>query len=276
MNQKYIDRIDAWHAQRIESLVGESGWLNLVGLFWLQEGHCRFGTDPSNEVRFPEGTGSEHMGVFELEDGRVSIRINPGIEVLCGKEKLVDMVLSTDAEGEPTRLSHGSMQFYVIERDGQFGVRLRDLDSPKVRGFRGIERFEVDRKWEIKAAIDLYSQPKKFSVPTVLGNPGERQSPGALRFEIDGNPYSLDPIGEMKDDRLFLIIADATTGITTYSGGRYMWIDTPGQDGTTIIDFNKAYNPPCVFTDFAACPLPPEQNKLPIAVTAGEKIYSKQ
>ena len=258
--------INQWHENRIASLKSQSGWLNLSGLFWLKEGVHTFGAHESNDLVFPAGKASDHIGTFLLKDGAVSIKVNPGVEVLNNGVPVTEMDLIVGTE-----LTHGSLSWFVIEREGgRKAVRLRDSEHPDLQSFNGIERYEIDQAWRVKATMEAYDPPKLLTVPTIYGTVREQPSPGVLVFEIDGEEYRLDPID---GKRLFIIFADKTNGRGTYGAGRFLYIDPPGPDGTTVIDFNKAYNPPCAFTAFATCPLPPIQNRLQVAVTAGEKQY---
>ena len=154
------------------------------------------------------------------------------------------------------------------------GIRLRDSENPRIAGFTGIERFPVSEKWRIEAQFKPYDSVKIISVPTVLGTIDQSPCTGALVFEIDGREYSLDPITDEGSPGFFIIFGDATNGKETYGAGRFLGAEAAGPGGKVILDFNKAYNPPCAFSPFATCPLPPKQNVLPVAVTAGEKAYA--
>lgn len=269
----YVAEIQQWHKKRIESLTDQNGWLNLAGLFWLKAGENSFGTDASNDIVFPAGKAPPIIGSFVLEQGAVSVRIKPGVEVMHGDEPVSTLKLQSDAEGEPTMLTLGSLSWFIIKRGDALGVRLRDSENPRLRHFKGIETFPIDPAWRVEAMLEPYDPPKKMAVPTVLGTTLEQSSPGALVFQIHGNTYRLDPIAEPGDKQLFVIFADATNGVETYGAGRFLYVDRPGKDGKAIIDFNKAHNPPCAFSKFATCPLPPAQNRLLVKVTAGEKKY---
>ncbi len=272
-HDSYVAEIQDWHRKRIESLKSPNGWLNLVGLFWLKEGENRFGSDPSNDIVFPEGKAPRFIGTITLRDGVVRTRIDRGVEVLHDGKPVREIPMKTDAQGNPTVLSLGSLRWFIIERKKGYGVRLRDLESPRVAEFMGIEMFPIDSAWRVEARFEPYVPPKMISVPTILGTTRRQPSPGALVFKIRGKTYRLDPIAEPEDKELFVIFSDETAGIETYGGGRFLYVNRPGKDGKTVIDFNKAYNPPCAFTPYATCPLPPAQNHLPFRVTAGEKKY---
>ena len=274
-NSSYVSSLQEWHQERIESLKGKNGWLSLVGLLWLEEGENSFGSDPSNDIIFPKERAPEFIGSFILQNEQVRIRIESGVKVLYQGKLVKDMKLRTDTDEEPTVLYSDSLSWFIIKRGGKFAVRLRDSDNPHLLEFKGIETFAIDPAWRIKARFEPYDPPKKISVPTVLGTIREETSPGALVFRINGETYRLDPIAEPNDKHFFVIFADKTNGDETYGAGRFLSVEKPGADGITRIDFNKAYNPPCAFTEFATCPLPPSQNRLRIKVTAGEKKYER-
>ncbi len=160
----------------------------------------------------------------------------------------------------------------LLRRDDKIGIRLRDLEAPLVRDFEGIERFPVEKSWQVEAVFKRYENPVEISIPTVLGTIEKDTSFGRLAFVIENQQYHIDPI--FSGDKLFIIFADLTNGIETYGGGRFLYSDVPDSTGKTILDFNKAYNPPCAFTKFATCPLPPKENRLRIEIKAGEKSYS--
>jgi uncharacterized protein (DUF1684 family) len=183
------------------------------------------------------------------------------------------MEMLPDASGDPTFLTLDSLSWFIIKRDGRFAVRLRDRESRFLKEFSGIQRFPVDSTWRIPAKLEKYDPPKQVKVPNILGSVSESESPGALVFEYEGIEFKLDPLGESLSRSLFLIFADQTNGTDTYGAGRFLYVDPPDSLGNTTIDFNKSYNPPCAFTAYATCPLPPSQNILPFRVTAGEKNY---
>ena len=274
IDESYLKSIEEWHQHRIEELKAPDGWLSLAGLYWLKEGENRFGTEPSNDVVFPIGKGAPEMGVFILDNGRVTVTANRDIEILHDKDSVTTLDMKSDGTGNPTLLSYGTLSWFVIERGDQIGIRLRDSANSHIAGFQDIKRFPVSMKWHIEAQYKPYDTVKMIAVPTVLGTISESPCSGALVFEINGRTYSLDPITEESGGSYFIIFGDESNGTETYGGGRFLSASAAGPDGKVVLDFNKAYNPPCAFTPFATCPLPPEQNVLPIAVTAGEKTYA--
>ncbi|RMG63482.1 MAG: DUF1684 domain-containing protein [Calditrichaeota bacterium] len=270
----YLAEIEQWHKERVERLTSETGWLTLVGLHWLREGMNPFGSDSSNAVIFPP-KAPPFMGTFFLDaGGHVRVKINPEVEVLYQGKPVREMDLVSDAEGEPTVLWWHTLNWFIIKRGDRYAVRVRDTQAETRLNFLGLERFPVDPRWRVVARFEPFDPPRTIEVPNILGMVDKEPCPGALAFEIDGKTYRLYPTGTMEDKEWFIVFGDATNGKTTYGGGRFIYVPRPGPDGTTVIDFNKAYNPPCVFTHYATCPLPPPQNRLPFEVTAGEKKYA--
>ena len=263
-----------WRNERVTSLRKPDGWLSLAGLFWLDQGENRFGTAVSNKIRFPEKRGPEKMGSFYLEGGKVRIRVNGGVPVTSDGKPVTEMELKTDeGGGDPTVLKLGSLTWYVIKRADRFAVRIKDRESPGLKRFQGIRYYPIEESWRIVATFEPYVPPQQIKVPNITGQVYDETSPGALVFEKDGKTYRLDPVLEEGSDELFVIFGDATNGRDTYGGGRFLYTAKPGPDNKVLLDFNRAYNPPCAFTPWATCPLPPSQNKLPIAVLAGERSY---
>jgi uncharacterized protein (DUF1684 family) len=155
-----------------------------------------------------------------------------------------------------------------------YGIRARDLNSDLVKNFTDIDRFPIDQSWDIKSRYEEYNPPKEIVVPNILGQMNKEKSPGAVVFDRNGKTYKIEAVDE-GDNNLFLIFADETSGEETYGGGRFLYVNKPDSTGIIDLDFNKAYNPPCVFTKYATCPLPPEQNYLKLKIEAGEKMYGK-
>lgn len=272
----YLEQLEEFRRGRIESLAGEEGWLGLVGLYWLEEGESRFGSDPNAEIVLPDRPALAGepavLGSLLVEAGRVELRPRPGSSLTIEGEPARNTTLADDSGGEPTVLELGSLRFLVIERSGRLALRVRDSESPARRDFAGLEWFPPDPRWRIEGRVDPYEPPRSLEVPSVMGWDVSQSSPGAVVFEAAGGPVRLDVLADSTDDRLFVIFGDATNGHETYDGGRYLYAEPPGEDGKVIVDFNRAYSPPCVFTPYATCPLPPPQNRLPFRVEAGEKL----
>lgn len=184
------------------------------------------------------------------------------------------IVMHNDLQDHPTKLTLGPLSWTIIKRGEKYGVRLRDHEHPLLKTFDGITTYPIDSTWRVEATFEPNNPPKILAIPTILNTIDEEPSPGAFVFKLNGKTYRLDATGKMTDKDLFVIFADQTNGKETYGAGRFLYVPTPNESGKTIIDFNKAYNPPCAFTAYATCPLPPEQSKLPVRITAGEKKYA--
>ncbi len=271
---KYENEIREWHTSRIERLKQPDSWLSLAGLFWLDESENTFGSGLENDIILPISTAPEYMGFFYRSGDSVWVQTADSLTVISDQLKITGRVrLMSDADGQPTVLEWGNLKWYIIKRGEKYGVRLKDAQDPKLLAFQGIDRFPVSADWRIPAQLEAYDPPKQIPIPNVLGMVNDSPSPGALVFQIDDQTYRLDPIADPGDDQYFIIFADETSGIETYGAGRFLVVDAPGSNGQTFIDFNKAYNPPCAFSEFATCPLPPSQNRLAVKITAGEKNY---
>lgn len=271
---EYVKQIEKWDQRRVERLKADDGWLNLVGRFWLKPGENTFGISKDNNVVIESPKLPDHIGTFLFKDSSVIFKANDGVNVLLNGEPVKEVLMIDDQKADMTVLQIGSIKFNLIIRDTLYGIRARDLNSELVKNFKGIERFPIDESWNINARFEPYDPPKEIAVPNVLGQISKEKSPGAVVFERDGKTYKIDAVDE-GGDKLFLIIADETSGEETYGGGRFMYVDKPDSLGSVMLDFNKAYNPPCVFTKYATCPLPPEQNYLKLKIEAGEKMYGE-
>ena len=274
----YLEELKQWDGARIAALKDPNGWLNLEGLFWFKKGVNSFGSAKENELVYDNTAFPKHLGDFIYEDGKVywkdaatekiTIKDNAGL-VIANAETLN---LLTATEGK--YLSQWKdFVWVVIQREDKVGVRFRNLKAKTLLEFKGIERFPVDARWRIKAKVIPQNQ-NPLMIMNVLGQNTAQKHGGQLVFEIEGKTYRLDAIDE-GGVRLFVTFADVTSGKTTYGSGRFIELDKPDADGYTYIDFNKAYNPPCAFTEFATCPLPPPQNRMSIAIPAGEKKYGQ-
>jgi len=270
----YTSEIQKWRAERLEEINGENGWTTLVGLFWLSEGQNRFGSDRSNDIVLPRNRSPKFAGSLNLSKDVVHLEARPEAGITNGGSPANNLVLQTDDAGKPTVLKMGSLTFFVIKRGEKFGLRVKDKHHPARSNFAGLGYFPTDLNWRLEAKFEPYNPPKIVPIVNVLGMVENMTSPGALAFEMSGMTYRLDPVLEKGSNKLFIIFADKTSGNETYGAGRYLYADPPNADGKVVVDFNKAHNPPCAFTKFATCPLPPRQNRLAIWVEAGEKKYT--
>jgi uncharacterized protein (DUF1684 family) len=269
-NEKaFRNEIKQWDEKRIESLRSANGWVNLAGLFWLTPGENKFGAAADNQIVFNDPRFPAHLGSFILNEKEVMWKTAPGNEVY-NKQQLVDQLIHFDInQNQGIQLAYQTFRWTIIKRENMVGVRFRDLDHPNLKIFHHIERYKPSLKWKINATLEqsLYAS---VSITNVLGQTYQMPSPGKIVFEIEGKKYKLDAVDEGGDD-LFILFADDTNAEDTYESGRFLYIPKPDANGNTVVDFNKSINPPCAFSTFATCPLPPKQNVLPIAVMAGEK-----
>jgi len=270
--------IDAWKERRIASLKREDGWLTLVGLYWLDKGENSVGSDPKSKVVLPAGKAPARLGTITLSDAGAVFTAAPGETVDAGGKSLARVELSSDAGGrESTMLRRGPLRFYLIDRSGRIGVRVKDTESAALKSFHGIDRFSTDVRWRIEAKVERHDPPNRIPVPNVLGTAYESTSPATLVFEVGGQTLRLDAVDEEGTTDWFVVFGDATNGKETYGGGRFLYVTPPaaGSPALAVVDFNKAYNPPCVFSPYATCPLPTKENRLPVRIEAGEKSFGE-
>jgi len=259
----YTQEINKWRSDRATRLKADDGWLTLVGLSWIHDG--------ANDVKLPS-TPAATVHVV-LQNGKATLSPLKGMTI-DGKLLAAAVALRDDTDtAGPTVVHYGTLAFHVIKRNDKYGLRIKDTKSPARVHFKGLHYFPADPKYRVEARFEPYNPPKKIAITNVLGMTGDEVSPGALVFSLGGKTYRIDPILEQGEKDLFIIFKDQTSGRETYGAARYLYAAPPGADGKTIIDFNKAYNPPCAFTSFATCPLPPPQNRLALRITAGEKKY---
>lgn len=273
-DEEHAKEVNEWHQKRISNLTGPEDWLKLAGLYELEDGTHSFGSDSTNDLVFPKGAPS--IGTITKEDTTITIDVNSDVSVTHDEDTVSQITMTPGNARSGTVLQHNSLLWYLLDRRGDYYIRLVDEKHPNLEVFDGIERFPIDQKWKIKAKFKPFDNPEPITVPDVLNEGMPDTVYGKLEFSIDGEDFSIDPLNHpQKDEKFYIIFGDETNGETTYGGGRYIYIPTPDKNGTTYIDFNRAYNPPCVFTEFATCPLPPPQNRLDIAIPAGEKMFEK-
>ncbi len=272
--------LEKWRAQRATNLQAPEGWLSLIGLDWLQEGDNSFGSDADNRIQIAAKIPA-HVGVVRMAKGTVRLLPPAGgfpkdfqVDGQTAKEQ--DLV-ADDAE-KPSKLTVGTITIIVINRDGRFALRIKDPQAPTRTGFHGLRWYAPNAAYRVHAKWIPYSTPKMLDIPTVLGTTTHLPAPGAAEFTIDGQTVRLEPVLEdPQATDLFFIMRDATSKTSTYGAGRFLYTSLPdhgvSQPGELWLDFNRAINPPCAFTPYATCPLPPPQNRLTIAIPAGEQRY---
>jgi len=267
----YNKEIEQWHQKRVTSLKSETGWLNIVGLYWLKDGENTFGSSNENSIVFPKEKADEKLGSFILKDGIVNMNVVPNVSIQAGNKTFTSGIVFDEKKDTTIILSHKNLRWFIIKRGTKYGVRLRDLESEALKNFTFIDRFPVNPKWKITAVYEAPPKDKTIPINDVIGLTTETPFGGTLYFEIEGKKFQLD--ATLEGNELFIVFADETTGNETYGGGRFLYAEKPSTGTTVILDFNKAYNPPCCFTHFATCPLPTVKNHLAEPISAGEKTY---
>jgi len=269
---EYLRAIEHWRQERETRLRADDGWLTVTGLHWLRPGANRFGAGKDNEIVLAGRDVPERAGVLTLSiaGGEVTVEVAPGARVTTGGRPVSKMALRPDTRGEPDVLAIGPLRLFVIERSRRLAVRVRDLEAPARRTFKGPRWFPVREPYRVVGRFVAHATPRRLAVPNVLGVIEQMESPGTVVFHLAGREHRLDPVYETPAaSELFFIFRDLTAGRDTYASGRFLYAELP-RDGTVVLDFNKAYTPPCAFTRFATCPLPPAGNRLRVRVEAGE------
>ncbi len=283
--------VESFHAARVAELEAPDSWLSLIALHWLQGGETTIGSDPGNDLVLPgEGT-APIVGRVTLQDSTVRFLAEPGVRVIQGVDSTLSLRAGSGAfppdtlgdplvdeatlggvgPGQSTVLRHGPWNWILVRRGDEYALRVRNNRSPVYSAFNGIDRYPISTRWRLTAR--WVPHEKTVVVPNVLGTASEQASPAYVEFWIDGERHTLDVTGDPAEERFMMVFADQTSGDGTYGGGRYVWFDAPDELGRVVLDFNIAYNPPCVWTDFATCPLPTPGNRLAVRVEAGEKDW---
>lgn len=270
----YLHEVEQWHVARIARLTAPDGWLSLVGLEWLRSGANRVGSAADNDIVLANAPA--HLGVVALaDDGVIAIALDPAAAAsIDGDATKRAAVMLDDSHPQPTVVAFGTVHFIALDRSGRKGLRVRDSEAPTRTQFAGIQRFPVDPAWRIVADWIPHDPPFRLATSTVIGTIEDYPAPGMAVFQRGGERCTLYPVLEAPDaNQLFVIFADLTSGAETHGAARFLYADFP-HDGKLVLDFNRAYNPPCCFTPFATCPLAPPENRLNVRVTAGELKYA--
>lgn len=263
----YLQSFEKWKAEQTEDL--KANWLSLAGLFWLKPGANTFGTDPANAIVFPKG--ASRAGEFDLNGKDVTVKLLPEAQATIAGKPVTTAKLEPDTSPNVTRVEMGTLRFHIIVRGDRVGVRLRDSDSAAARNFKGMMFYPLDLKYRVTATWIPSDGKKTVQVPNVLGDVSAEVVPGTVVFELDGQQLRLTALGGDAKTGLFFVFSDQTAKSDTYPGGRFL--DTPPVvNGTVVLDFNRAYNPPCAVTPYATCPLAPQENRLAVAIPVGEKF----
>jgi len=262
----YRAEIEKYRAARVAELTAPDGWLAVRGLFWLHEGANSAGSDPASEIRLP-ARAAKRLGVFTLAAGQVSFAAEPGAPVTADGKPITTLTFGSGADAS---ISTDGVSLIVLRRADKIGLRMRDRESPNRTGFKGLKYFPLNPAYRIRAAFTPYEKLKPVQVPNVLGQLVSMDSPGYVEFKMQGKTYRLEPVYETsRHEDLFFIFKDLSSKTETYEAGRFLHAPLP-KDGFVDLDFNRAYNPPCAFTEFATCPLPTKDNQLNVRIPAGE------
>jgi uncharacterized protein (DUF1684 family) len=264
----YEDSVKNWYQQRLIDLKAPDGWINLTGLFWLEKGKTSVGRDNKNGIIINHPDMPEWAGDITVTENEIIWTTHPGSRVLLNNEAVYTTVIFNPTETSQPQLAIGSLRFNVIIRGEKKGIRLRDLNAPALRQFKAPPRFPVNQIWKIPAYFEPTSTGT-ITIQNVLGQVNNEASPGQLVFTYQQKTYRLDVLNE--GNYWFVLFVDATSGKTTYPTGRFLYVAKNKEANQIYMDFNLAFNPPCAFTNFATCPIPPPQNRLPFAISAGEK-----
>lgn len=273
--------IASWRAEHAVELQKPDGWLALAGLAWLQPGENSFGSAQDNKVHLP--AGPEHLGVLHLEGGKITLKapgggFPPGFLIEGKPAQAQELRVDADHDKNNPRMTIGPLNMYVIKRGERFALRIKDAKSPTLVGFHGLKWYAPNPKYRVTARWIPYHPQKTFTIATLIGTSYPVQLPGSAEFTLDGKTYRLDPI--LEDPavaKLFFVLRDATSRSTTYRACRFLYTGLPDhgleKPGELMLDFNRLENPPCAYTPYATCPLPPPQNRLAIALPVGEQRY---
>ena len=265
----YEAEIHEWRAERLERLRGPTGYLNLAGLYWLEEGVTSIGSSDDNDIVFP-AVAAAIVGSLSVNSAGVYLEVADGIEVTTEGQAVTSLLLADDTTGAPVTVAHESLAWMIIKRDERFALRLRDFEHPAIAAFPPIEYFPIDPELRVAATFEQFAEPKIVNVETVIEGLGwHPESPGFVKFELDGQPMQLEAYAS--GENLFFVFGDRSSGRETYPAGRFLYAKAVSDGEVTWLDFNRAYNPPCAFNDFSTCPVASPQNRLPVVIAAGEK-----
>jgi len=272
-SEEYARSIEVWRQERLTRLTADDGWLTLAGLHWLKEGPNRFGSATDNDIVLPPGSAPDHAGVFELHAGKVRARVNAGSDLTLGGKPVTSIDLKPDLPGPPDILTVRDLSLFVIQRGDRFAIRVKDKNSRTRREFTGLRYFPIDPAYRIVASFKPNLPARTIDVPNILGQVEKLPCPGEVTFTLKGRTFTLEPVLEEPGaTELFFIFRDETSGKETYPSGRFLYAEMP-KNGTVVLDFNKSYTPPCAFTPYATCTLPPRRNWLSVRIEAGEMSY---
>jgi uncharacterized protein (DUF1684 family) len=266
----YRAEIEKWRQARHDRLADDNGWLTLVGLEWLVEGENTVGSAEVNAARIPGGPDA--WGVIDVEGDTIMFSPAAESEVTVDGKSVQKIRLIADNQGKPTVVRHGDISFYVIFRES-YALRIKDRKAPGLLAFHGVPQYAIQPDWLIEGDFVRAEEGTTIGIADVLGHTSDSPVYGTFQFERDGQFHRLLALGTEESQSLWFLLADKTSGRETYGAGRFLYSEGMPENGRLLVDFNKTYNPPCAFNDYSTCPLPPQQNRLRLAITAGEKKY---
>ena len=270
--EAYEAAVGDWRNERVASLKAESGYLNLVGLHWLEPGEHSFGGAPENDIVFVD-TATPRIGRFLLTAEGVRLIPEPGVDVRYEGIPVRALFLTDDTAENPVVVTHGSLAWGAIQRNGRHAIRVRNLSTSRLDDFPGLEYFPIDIDYRVVGTLKPYDAPHVADVGTVIEGLGYHpESPGVVEFELEGEIHELEAY--LSGERLFFVFGDRTNGRETYPAGRFLYALMPDASGRTVMDFNLSYSPPCAFNDFSTCPVAGPRNRLPLRIEAGE-LYNE-
>ncbi len=270
--ETYVNAMEQWQQERLEGLKAKDGWLNLAGIYWLKEGKQTLGSDPSNDIVFPEKAPA-FIGTLKLRGETVHLKVNEAAKLHYLGEQIQKLELSANRSGNPAYITHGDFAWYIMKRHTSLAIRLRDYKNPALEATDHLPSWPINPDYVVEARLLAFDEPKTITVNTPFQDyTQEYQCPGELEFQLQGQKHKLLPF--TSGEGYFIILSDESSGLESYGGGRYMY-SYPDSTGRIILDFNKAYNPPCAITPFAACPMPPPENHLGLKIEAGEKSLAE-
>lgn len=264
-----------WREERKQGLLEPDGWTSLVGLHWLELKAHYLGSGPASGIRL--AVGPAKLGMVKQEDGRVFFTPESGLALTLNDKPLEGRVEFVSDRGETPGVigfDDGKGKLSLIQRGDRFGLRVKHADAPSRLHFTGLDYWPADPDWKIQGKFVPHPPGKTMPIVDIIGTTSDAPNPGAVEFQRDGKTYRIEALGEPGDGELFLVLADRTSGHGSYPAGRFLYAPWPDAKGNVVLDFNRAYSPPCAFTSFATCPLPPPENRLDLAITAGEKTYA--
>lgn len=265
----YKAEIENWRSKHEAELRADDGWLTLAGLFWLKDGKNTIGQGEGYDIELTDNFKQGRFGEIEFQRGKAVLTVETGIDAsVNGKPITTSIEMRSDLPGPATKVLTGSQSLYLIQREDRFGIRIKDSQSSERRNFSGEHWFPVDERYRVTGTFEPFDTVEEVEIPNVLGGTFKMKSPGIVKFKLQGKDLSLQPVIE-DEKTLFFIFKDGTSNNETYAAGRFLYTPNP-VDGKVVLDFNKAENPPCAFTTFATCPLPPPQNRLDMEIRAGE------